>query len=336
MVRQEVDGSTVSGDSIAQAASQAGESLADGGVDVGSALQSAWTKVTGWVELAIQSLPEILAAAVLLVVFVFLAKLARTVVDRLMRRVTDHGPLRGLTTNTVYLAVLAAGLFIALGILQLNTVLTSMLAGVGIVGLALGFAFQDIAENFVSGILITLRRPFTDGDLVETNDFFGTIEGVDLRATQVRTLTGQLVRIPNGEVYGNPIVNYTQASGRRVDLACGTTYGADLEEARRVALEAMEGVQGRDTDREPEFFYDEFGGSSINFVLRFWLESTGQKAFLAARSDAIMRLKAAFDAHDVGIPFPIVTLDFSDAGTRRLDEPLQLLRAAGGGEGASG
>lgn len=334
MVVQETAGSEVSGDSIAQEASEAVDALTDEGVNVGAALESAWDKVTGWVELLIQSLPEILAAVVLLVIFVFLAKLAKTLVDRLMRKVTDHGPLRGLATNTVYLAVLAAGVFIALGILQLNTVLTSMLAGVGIVGLALGFAFQDIAENFVSGILITIRRPFTDGDLVETNDFFGTIENVDLRATQVRTLTGQLVRIPNGEVYGNPIVNYTQATGRRVDLSCGTTYGTDLEKARSVALEAMLAVEGRDASHDPEFFYNEFGGSSINFVLRFWLTNTGQKAFLAAQSDAIMRLKSAFDANDVGIPFPIVTLDFSDAGTRRLDEPLRLLQNGPAGEGA--
>jgi small conductance mechanosensitive channel len=229
-------------------------------------------------------------------------------------------------------AVIAGGGFIALGILQLDTVLASALAGVGIVGLALGFAFQDIAQNFVSGILITLRRPFTDGDLVETNGFLGTIQGVDLRATRIRTLQGQLVRVPNGSVYGNPITNFSQASGRRVDLACGTSYGDDLEKARRVALEAMQEVEGRDRSREPELFYNEFGGSSINFVVRFWLEDTGQRAFLAAQSDAIMKLKAAFDDHGVRIPFPIVTLDFSDAGTRRLDEPLQLLGGRTGGD----
>lgn len=307
----------------------------DPAVDVAGSLDAALAEVTGWVETLIQSLPEIIAAVVVMLLFVVLAKIVRGVVGRVVERFTDHGPIKGLATTTAYLAVLSAGLFIALGVLQLDTVLTSALAGVGIVGLALGFAFQDIAQNFVSGILITIRRPFTDGDLVETNDFFGKVEGVDLRATRIRTLQGQLVRIPNGSVYGNPIVNFTQASGRRVDLACGTSYGDDLAKAKSVALDAMKDVEGRDTDREPEFFYNEFGGSSINFVLRFWLKETGQKAFLAAQSDAIMRLKSAFDENEVGIPFPIVTLDFSDAGTRRLDEPLSLLKG-GAGSGESG
>jgi small conductance mechanosensitive channel len=323
-------------DSLAGGAAQAASSLTEGGFDLGASVEAAISKVTGWVEALIASLPEIVAAVVVLVLFVLLAKAARSAVDRVMHRVTDHGPLRGLSSNATYVAVLGTGVFVALGVLQLDTVLTSALAGVGIVGLALGFAFQDIAQNFVSGILITIRRPFTDGDLVETNGYFGTIEGVDLRATRIRTLQGQLVRIPNGAVYGNPIVNFDQGPSRRVDLACGTSYGDDLERARSVALAAMKDVEGRDGSRDPEFFYKEFGGSSIDFVVRFWLKDTKQRTFLAARSDAIMRLKAAFDENDVGIPFPITTLDFSNAGTRRLDEPLKLLARSLAGQDARG
>lgn len=300
-------------------------------LDLGAAVEAALGKVTGWIEQLIEMLPEVVAAGIVLLLFVFGAKVVRSVVDRLMRRVTDHGPLRGLTTNTAYVAVLGAGVFVALGVLQLDTVLTSALAGVGILGLALGFAFQDIAQNFVSGILITLRRPFTDGDLVETNGFLGIVEGVDLRATRIRTFQGQLVRIPNGSVFGNPQTNYSQASGRRIDLSCGTTYGDDLEKVKRVALEAMKTVDGQDS-REPGFVYTEFGGSSIDFVVTLWIRDTSQGAFLSARSDAIMKLKAAFDENGIGIPFPIVTLDFSDSGTRRLDEPLRVLsRDAKGG-----
>lgn len=315
---------------VTSQAAQAADSLTASGFDLTASLEAAVGKVTGWVETFVASVPEIIAAVLVVIVFAFLARAARTASDRLMRRTTDHGPLRGLISNTTYVAVLGAGLFVALGVLQLDTVLTSALAGLGILGLALGFAFQDIAQNFVSGILITLRRPFTDGDLVETNGYFGTIEGVDLRATRIRTLEGQLVRIPNGAVYGNAVVNFDQGGIRRLDLACGTSYGDDLEKAKRVALDAMEDVEGRDPSRDPEFFYREFGGSSIDFVVRFWLADTKQRTYLRAQSDAIMKLKAAFDENDVGIPFPITTLDFSDAGTRRLDEPLRLLRSEGG------
>ena len=297
-------------------------------MDLNQALQDGLAKVIGWVEALVQNLPEIISAVVIVVLFSFLARVARNVVKRLMGQVTDHGPVKSLVGKVAYVGTWALGLFIALGVLELDQAVTSLLAGLGILGLALGFAFQDIAQNFISGILMTIRRPFTDGDFIETNGFTGRVEDIDLRATLIRTPQGQLVRIPNGSVYGNPITNYTQSPERRMDLACGVSYGDDLEKARSVALDAMEDVAHRDPERDPELFYDEFGGSSINFVLRVWLEDSQQGTFLAARSDAIIRLKKAFDANDVGIPFPITTLDFSQAGTRLLDEPLKALREA--------
>lgn len=294
-------------------------------MDLNQAVRDALAKVTGWIEGLVQSLPEIVSAILLVVLFSYLARLVRNVVRRLMGRVTDHGPVKSLLGNGAYVALWALGVFLALGVLQLDQAVTSLLAGVGILGLALGFAFQDIAQNFIAGILMALRRPFTDGDLVETSGHFGVVEDIDLRGTQIRTPQGQLVQIPNGEVYGGAIVNYTESGSRRLDLQCGVSYGDDLEKARSVALDAMEELEGRDPERDPELFYEEFGGSSINFVLRVWLDGAQQSTFVRARSDAVIRLKKAFDEHDVGIPFPIVTLDFSDAGTRRLDEPLKML-----------
>lgn len=294
-------------------------------MDLNQAIGDALAKVTGWIEGLVQSLPEIISAILLIVLFSYLARLVRNVVRRLMSRVTDHGPVKNLLGNGAYVALWALGLFLALGVLQLDQAVTSLLAGVGILGLALGFAFQDIAQNFIAGILMALRRPFTDGDLVETSGHFGIVEDIDLRGTLIRTPQGQLVQIPNGEVYGGAIVNYTESGSRRLDLQCGVSYGDDLEKARSVALEAMTELDGRDPGRDPELFYEEFGGSSIDFVLRVWLDNADQGTFVRARSDAVIRLKKAFDEHDVGIPFPIVTLDFSDAGTRRLDEPLEML-----------
>ena len=297
-------------------------------MDLRQAIDDALAKVVEWLEALIQNLPEIVSAILLLVVFSVAARVVRELTTRTMTRVTDHGPVRSLVANAAYIAVWAAGVFLALGVLELDRTVTSLLAGLGILGLALGFAFQDIAENFIAGILMAIRRPFTDGDLIETNDFFGRVEDIDLRVTHLRTLEGQLVRIPNGNVFGNPITNYSQAKGRRMDLRCGVSYGDDLEHARSVALAAMEDVEGRDTSREPEVFFEEFGGSSINFVIRVWLEDTEQRSFLASRSDAVVRLKKAFDENDVGIPFPITTLDFSDVGGRSIDAPLEALRTS--------
>lgn len=294
-------------------------------MDVTQAFDEAVSKVTGWAESLVEMTPEIIAAVIVLVLVVFLARGVKQVVQRLMGRATDHGPVQSLAAKAAYLVVWTGGLFLALIILDLDRTVTSLLAGLGIAGLALGFAFQDIAQNFMSGIILSIRRPFTDGDLIRTDGYFGVVEDVDLRATLVRSLEGQLVRIPNGRVYGGALVNYSDARARLVSFGCGVQYDSDLEQVREVALESARSVAGRDEAREPEFFYEEFGGSSINFILRIWLADTSQPTWLRARSEGIMALKKAFDEHGIGIPFPIRTLDFSPAGTRTLDEPLEAL-----------
>ncbi len=307
-------------------------------MDLSTALSTSIEKFIGWVESFVQHLPEIVIAIILVAIFAFVARYARKLTRNLIGRVTDHGPLKSLAGTAAYLAALGLGVFMALSVLQLDTAVTSLLAGVGILGLALGFAFQDIAENFIAGVLISIRRPFTDGDLIETNGHFGKVEGLDLRAIHLRSLDGPLVRIPNGDVYGNALTNYSQAEHRRVDVDCGVAYDTDLDRAAQVAKEAVAAVDGRDEARDPEVFWTEFGGSSINFVARFWLETTGQADYLAAKSAGIVRIKKAFDEAGIGIPFPIMTLDFSDAGTRTLDEPLRAWSGGGGGSepGASG
>ena len=295
------------------------------------AFSDSMAQVTGWIEGLIRTLPDIVGAVVVLILFWFVAKTVRRIVTRLLDRATDHGPVKNLVGTTTFLVILAAGLMVALGILDLEKTVTSLLAGVGIIGLALGFAFQDIAANLISGVMMSVRRPFTDGDLIETGDFMGIVQTIDLRATTIRTLTGQEVRIPNSSVHSNAVVNYSTTGERRVDVACGVTYTQDLEAAAEVALEAARSVEGRDESREPELLWESFGGSSIDFVLRFWIPfGSSQKEWLEARSNAMVALKKAFDEAGVGIPYPILTLDFDDVGGRRLSDELAVLDGASG------
>lgn len=292
-------------------------------VELGSAFQESWETVGGWIEAFVQHLPNLVAAVLVLLLFWILAAGARAGVRRLMERATEHGPVRTLVATVTYVAVLLAGLFVALGVLDLDRTVTSLLAGAGIVGLALAFAFQDTAENFISGVLISVRRPFTYGDVVETNGQMGVVDRVTLRSTVLRTFQGQVVRIPNNSVYGEPLINYSALGSRRIDLACGVAYGDDLREAMRVAVKAVEGVQGRSPDRDVRLFYEEFGESSVNFVICFWIPFGAQADFLEARSEAIVRLKEAFDEAGITIPFPIRTLDFGVVGGRPLAEELE-------------
>ncbi|MEX0648198.1 MAG: mechanosensitive ion channel family protein [Balneolaceae bacterium] len=206
--------------------------------------------------------------------------------------------------------------------LNLDGTVTSLLAGAGIIGLALGFAFQDIAANFISGVLLSTRHPFGIGDIIETNEFFGTVQKLNLRNTIILTPQGQIVYIPNKAVFENPFTNYTKNGERRIDLACGISYGDDLEKVKEVTLKAVSGIEHRDKNRDVEFFYSEFGDSSINFLVRFWVNFHLHKDFWEPQSEAIMAIKKAFDDNDIMIPFPIRTLDFGIKGGEKLNTML--------------
>lgn len=286
-------------------------------------------KLTGWGRAFVLALPNFLLAVGTVVVFWLLARAARNLVRRLLLRVSHSEQVTYLLSQMVYIAVLTAGTFMALGILGLQKTVASLLAGAGIIGLALGFAFQDIAANLMAGIYLSVRQPFRRGHLIKAQDFFGIVQEVNLRWTELLTQQGQLVLIPNKQVFENPIMNYTIRGSRRVDISLGVSYGDDLEKARQVALETVAALPGRLPDRQVEMFYEELAESSIDFTIRFWIPFQAQKDYLAARSEAIIAIKKAFDAAGITIPFPTRTLDFAVRGGETLAEALEEVEAPG-------
>jgi small conductance mechanosensitive channel len=268
-------------------------------------------KIMGWARDFVLLLPNLLAAVLVIVVTWLVARLVRSLVARLLKRVSHSEQVNWLLAQAVYIAVFAAGTFIALGVLGLDKTVTSLMAGAGIVTLALGFAFQDIAANLMAGIYLSVRRPFRRGQLIKTQDYFGTVNQVNLRWTEVYTQQGQLVLIPNKQVFENPIMNYSSLGRRRIDLSVGVSYGDNLAKAREVAIRAVEEIPARLSDRPVELYYEEIGESSINFVVRFWIPFSKQGDYLEARSEAIERIKKSFDAEGITMPFPTRTLDFS-------------------------
>ena len=290
--------------------------------DFSQALQQLTDKLTGWAQGAIVALPNVIIAVLVFLLFYFGARIASNLLGKALSKISRNRQVNGLITTIVYVAVIIIGAMTALGILNLSGVVTSLLAGVGIIGLALGFAFQDLAANFMAGILIAIRQPFEIDDVVETNDYTGTIEKVSLRSTSLRTFQGQIVMVPNKDIFGNPIVNYSVTGKRRIDLGCGVAYGDDLEKARDLAVQAVKSIEYLDSSKEVQLFYTEFGDSSINFDIRFWIDFRGQVDYLRARSDAIMKIKRSFDDNGITIPFPIRTLDFGVVGGEKLAEAL--------------
>ena len=287
-------------------------------------------QIQGWVEGAIATVPNLIVAVVILIVFFILSLLADRVSRKILPSATDSVAVIGIVTSTLRVLILTLGFFIALGVLNLNKTVTSLLAGAGVVGIALGFAFQDIASNFVSGVMIAFRQPYRVGDVVEVNAFKGTVAKINLRATLITTFDGLTVFVPNKTMFTEPLTNYTLTVERRLEIPVGVSYGDDLEVVEQLVIEACEDTPGRIKDKDIEVYFTEFGDSSINLVVFIWIEYPGKSNFLRARHHAIQAIKQAFDDNNITIPFPIRTMDFGIKG----GDPLSAQLAQSGADPA--
>lgn len=270
----------------------------------------------------IRLMPNIFLAVIILVIGLFLAKKAKQLAFKMVRRFSAHATLNNLLISVIHIFLVGIVLFTTLSILKLDKAVTSILAGAGIIGLALAFAFQDIAANFISGVFISFRKPFHVGNIVKLKDYMGKVEAINLRDTVLRTFQGQMVILPNKDVFQNPIENFSLLGKRRLDLDIGVSYAEDLEKVRVVTLEAVKDLPGRTRQDEISLFYIAFGESSINFTVRIWLDTPEQPEYLSSSSEAIIRIKKAYDMHGITIPFPIRTLDFDIKGGKNLREMM--------------
>lgn len=285
------------------------------------ALGKLYDKLLGWVDEFVLLLPNLIIAAVVMGISIFLSRYINKLAYKLSLKVTSNRTVSNVISSVTTSVFVLLMLFVVLGILHLDKALTSLLAGAGVVGLAVGLALQEPLVNLFSGVMMSVRELFNIGDLVETNGHFGTIQRIDLRSTLLQTPTGELITIPNKQVLQEPLKNYTASGNRKVVVDCGVSYGDDLEKVERVVIDTLSDMEECD-GREIDFFYNSFGDSSINFTVRFQLNDCEQSNYLAMRSKAIMAMKDAFDEHDITIPFPIRTLDFGIKGGQGLAQSL--------------
>ncbi len=300
------------------------------------ALQKLTDKLGVWLDGFILALPNIAVAMLVLIASFFIARLLKKGARKGLLKATGNLTVVGVLSNVIVALFMVVVLFVILSILNLDDAFTALLGTAGVLGLAVGLALQDPLVNLFSGILMSVREKYSIGDLVETNGYFGKIQKINLRSTILMTPTGQEVIIPNRDVLQTPLVNYTRSGERRVDLDCGVSYGDDLEEVRDIAMQAITDSDIELMEGKPvEVFFKEFGDSSINFVLRFWYNTTLQRDYFAAKNQAVIALKNAFDRNGITIPFPIRTMDFGIVGGVRLDDlyPSQELAAGSGSNG---
>ncbi len=294
-------------------------------IEAKKAIALVQNKLAAWLEALVGMLPNLALAAVTVIVFWLLARLARYVSKNIFKRFFLSASLARLFNGALYGTVLLIGIFAALSILQLDKTVTSLLAGAGILGLALGFAFQDIVSNFIAGILMAAQRPLEVGDLVETSGEIGIVKRIDLRTTQLRNLQGLQVIIPNKDIFQTNLINFSRNGTRRLDIGGRVSYKDDLAHVKKVAIDAVGALEEALPDHAVELFYQKFAESSIDFEIRFWISASTNREFQSARSNAITAIKEAFDREGISMPFPIRTMDLGNKGDDGSDPFLAIL-----------
>lgn len=281
-------------------------------------------ELISWWETSLKHLPNVVLATIVGVGGYLLTSLLKKYFRKLSQRLVADRTLQSLLTSLMTGLLVVLVIVLILSVLDASELVRTIVGAAGVVGLALSLAFQEPILNFFSGILLTVRRLFSVGDLIEVDGYFGVVHDINLRHTSIKTLQGQDVMIPNKIVAQSPLTNYDKLKQRRVDISCGVSYGDDLSKVQKVTIQAIQDRVEHDQEKGVSLFFTEFGDSSVNYTLRFWLaqKETAQSGFLQAQSDAIMAIMTAYNENDIMIPFPIRTLDFGIKGGEKLKDML--------------
>jgi small conductance mechanosensitive channel len=253
-------------------------------------------------------LPDFVAGLAIFVMSLYSAGLLSRIIQAALTRRQVETEIVLVVMKISRWTIILLGTFAALQQVGFNV--SAFLAGLGILGFTIGFALQDISKNLIAGLLLLLEQPFNIGDIIEINDFLGRVLQIDLRTTEILTLDGQNVMIPNGDVFSSPIKNYSRNPKRRLDLTVGVAYGSDLELVRKTTVAAVEGVEGILREPAPKVVFRNFGESSIDFVLYFWIDFSDSSVLrpLNVYDAVITNINQAFIEQGIEIPFPIRTV----------------------------
>ena len=271
-------------------------------VDISDA-SATWTVLTGWLTSAEGGLrwaKNISMFFVILLISWILAKLlGKAAKKAVVKLQTASELLKDFIVNITRKTVFVIGFVVALSMLEIN--IGPLLAAIGAAGFIVGFALQGTLSNFAAGILILVYRPYDVGDLVDIGGTFGKVEAMTIVSTTLRKLDNQKVIVPNNMIWGDIITNVTGTSKRRVDMVFGIGYSDDIAKAQKILEEILANHAAILKDPEPIVRVHELGDSSVNFVVRPWVETEN---YWDVHWDITRSVKERFDAEGVSIPFP--------------------------------
>ena len=271
-------------------------------VDVSDA-SATWTVITGWLtstEGGIRWAKNILFFLVILLISWILSKAVSKAVKKAVANIKSASELlKDFIVNISRKAILLVGFVVALSMLEVN--IGPLLAAIGAIGFIMGFALQGTLSNFAAGIMILIYRPYDIGDLVDVGGTFGKVDAMTIVSTTLRKPDNQKVVVPNNKIWGDIITNITGTSKRRVDLVFGIGYSDDIAKAQKILEDILANHASVLKDPEPVVKVHELADSSVNFVVRPWVETDN---YWDVYWDITRTVKERFDAEGVSIPFP--------------------------------
>ena len=273
---------------------------------------TAWQKVQNMGNNLIILLPNLILAVLVFIIFFFIARLLKYSVKRLTRR---HRQARNLG---LVLGRLSQGITILIGLfVALSIVIPSFKAGdliqlLGISGVAIGFAFRDILQNFLAGILILLTEPFQLDDQIVYKGFEGTVENIQTRATTIKTYDGRRIVIPNSELFTNAVMVNTAFEHRRVEYDIGIGYGDDIHKAKQLILEAIASVDEVLKNPAPDALVMELAPSTVDIRARWWVNPPHRANTLDSRDKVLTAIKNKLIENGIDLPFPTQQILFHD------------------------
>lgn len=241
--------------------------------------------------------------------------------------------LRQVVARAVAFPVFLLGLYIVLQVAGLTQLALSLVGGAGVIGIVIGFAFRDIAENFLSSLILSMRRPFQRGDFISVAGLSGTVKGMTTRSTLLTSPEGNEIHIPNSTVFKNVIENFSSSPERRGEFIVGIGYDAGIAEAQSIILEALKSHQAVLKEPEPLVLVDELGASTVNIRTYYWFDGH-MISEIKLKSALLRAVKSALTLEGISMPdeareviFPegVPVLDHSNQGSARGQEPQPLL-----------
>ncbi|BFT30652.1 hypothetical protein D210916BOD24_18280 [Alteromonas sp. D210916BOD_24] len=266
-----------------------------------TSLSNAQSLLTELWENFIYRLPGLGLGIAVMVVFIFIASPLSRFLVKPLTRTTTSPLLRSVIQRSISLALVLLGIYLFLFLAGLTGFAIAVVSGTGVIGLILGFAFRDIAENFISSLLLTIQRPFRIGDIVQINEFTGIIQKVTARATTMVDFDGNHIQIPNAIIYKGVIKNLTANPLMRGNFVIGVGYDSSIQQAQQIAQSVIALQENVLKDPEPQVLIDKLGASSYNVKVYFWVDV--EKTSVLKMASLLMRnIVEAFTRAGISMP----------------------------------